>query len=390
MSSTIDELITDLENARRELEHLEGDPTGLTLEASRHYEGLDLAALRVLRVGVADRWPVPEGDRRKAKKQHSLPYFIQLAEEYAPSAVDRTFLANIAAEYHPRRNALKYRESGASAAHCFEYLEAILSIAYLIQSPSDLTFPVSLLRDFEGFKLRGSFLLKKRLLPNAWTVLHLSKPDVHGDEHILSFFQHLNGQWLCKTKMDLGTWNVATVQLLQSRSPTQEELLVWRRGGESMGVMSYDVLAVENDEVLQLLQREGISGGYVMPKPNALEEHAGGRVTRFVWDGDGYIGSRVIRPPVAKLGGAVLHYAVVDGQVKGPATVRVNIGETLEIARDDFEASVVRTLGTADGVTEWKDGKLFAKSVGETTLTLIPDVYDWAHALKVSVRVSAN
>jgi hypothetical protein len=81
---------------------------------------------------------------------------------------------------------------------------------------------------------------------------------------------------------------------------------------------------------------------------------------------------------------------VADENVKGPNEVSIFIGEVMRILRTDLEPTVVRQLMSANGVLEFdrEAGGWRGMRVGETTFSLIPNIYDVNRALTIQVHVT--
>ena len=225
-------------------------------------------------------------------------------------------------------------------------------------------------------------------MQNPWYIVHASRSLSYGAHHLLELWRYINEDWTKVLTYDIGEANIVVVRKLQTRSTGKEELLVWRRFGESMGSMSYEILCTEEGEVIRLLGREGVAGAYIFMNGRIVEEHAGDRVTYYTWDGIGYVANLVVRHRPTSITVKDFHYSVSNGKIHGPQSVTLKVGDKFRLLRDDFTNVIVRQLYSAKGViASSPDGGYIATGPGETQIDLIPNVYDWDNALVVTVTV---
>lgn len=359
-----------------------------SLEASGVYVQIDLLARDLLTTAIQHAWVVPDDVKQRAEHQRSLRLLVETAEQFAPTNVDRATLQRILIERHPLRNAIEHHGRQSSVEDSLDYLELVESLAFSITEPPVPGRPQQILVAAPGFKLLAGHEITRGQGEHPWYVVHGSKQLKLGSQHVIEFWRFDSGTWELGTTLDLGGVYVATVQRIETRSPTRSELLVWRRFGESMGSMSYDVVSCEEASVWRLLGRASIPGAYVTTRGRVIEELAGDRLVEYVWDGSAYVGRRAVRQVPAPLETIDVHYEVRTGVVRGTSEVQARVGQTVRLLRDDLDPTIVRTLSYAGGTLEAsRDGVYRASAPGQSRLTLIPDVYDWEHALELTVNV---
>ena len=269
-----------------------------------------------------------------------------------------------------------------------EYLQTVESLVSTAVEPAVQDLPTNPLGTLEDHVLIATYPLARGQLSHPWYVAHASKANDRIVRHRLIFWRFDGKSWQLRHIEDLGNQYIASIQKIRTRSAIEEELLAWRRYGESMGAMSYDVFAVDGEALLSLLHREE-RGAYVFVRGTAIYEEAGDRVTCYQWDGTAYSARRVVRHAPVPVDVLDLHYVVhPDGTVSAPDSVELAIGQIFRVLRDDFEYLQVRMLGSAGGPVEWVDRNTFkGVAPGESEITLIPDAYDWDKAHKIIVIV---
>lgn len=357
--------------------------------ANGHYLALDGLARDILREALRTNWEVPASDRRRIANDIGVPAVVKLARSFAPEHVSREALDRLEHDFHHRRNVVEHERMSVTPAQCMAFLELVEGLGYAVIERTLPAFPEDLFPEHPGVTLVTAHTFTRGMGPGGWLAAHGAEPreEFVGQRHVVSFWTLADEAWEYNGFLDVGTQYVATVLRVATRSPLQEELLVWRRSGESMGSMRYDVLGHDGAGVARLLSRAG-AGLYVEPLRLALLENAGDQVIRFVWEGDAYVGTRVIRPVVRRLSDHAVNYRVSrEGRVLGAHKLRVKVGDRIVVTRDDFEPVVVRLLYSGD-VLEWEShGRYRATASGEGRITLIPNVYDWDDALEVEVVV---
>lgn len=357
----------------------------------KEYLGLDHLARDILLAAIQNVWDVSSEKKNAASKHRTLPILVQIANESAPVVVSRPLLSRIESVYHVIRNATEHKGYQVVVQEALEYLEAVEALLYSIWEPILEDPPHNLLPGLDGYSVLGTYVLRRGHPERPWFVVHASRPLTFGFEHVVEFHSRTLAGWDLSYRVVLNEVYVATVQKVRTRSSVQEELLVWHRSGESMGVMGYSIFAVEDDRLIRLLERDGESGAYVIQQGMHLEEHAGDRVVRYEWDGSAYVAQRIVRQPPVELSVRDLHYRVVDGRVDGPSVVNLKVGEVFRVLRDDFDLVIVRLLYSANGVIDHREDYTFeALAEGEASIDLIPNVYDWANSLQIGVRVAKS
>lgn len=388
-----DSIFSSIERTRRELVTELGGDAPVEIRAER-YIGIDHLVRSLLLAASRYSWPVPDDEFKKARKGQLMGQVVSLAEQYAPPSVSRELLSTIKTKFHHLRNAAEHEGYQVSSAELSEYLEAVESLAYSIALPALLSLPPDPLHGLEGFSLIGSVELARGQGDCPWYVAHAMCPLDIGSRHSLLFWRYDGQRWQLARVHDLGQQYVVTAQKVNTRSSTEEELLVWRRAGESMGMMGYDVFAVGDQGILRLLGRPSEAGAYLIVRGRAIEEHAGQRVTRYEWDGDAYVGQLVVRHEPAPIDYIDVHYAVSPtGRVQGVETITCSVGQSFRLLRVDFEDVVVRLLASAGpgAILNWSSQSTFtAVAPGEGRISLIPHVYDWENALEIKVVVESD
>lgn len=391
MADVLDSIFATIDAMRQDPALIEGRHSTPELLAQK-YVGIDLLARKLLLAASRHIWKVPNEDYKRVKKDQHMGPIIALAEQWAPVSVSRPLLARVKTVYHGIRNDVEHHGFQVEGKDVIEYLEAIESLTHAISTPTLPNPPVDPLEGLEGYELNGSYELSRGQGSHPWLVVHASRPSTEpyfpGANHVLIFWRYEIGEWRRKHLHQLGQQYVATVQKIGTRSMIEEELLVWSRAGESMGVMRYDVLAVTGETILRLLGKGG-AGAYVLVRGRIIEEVAGGRIIQYEWDGSSYLGRLVSRYSPAPIDCLDIHYAVsATGKVEGPAMVECTVGQVLRLVRWDFQDVVVRMLVSGMEVVELLgDGTARAVGEGESHFDLIPHVYDWQNALKIQVIV---
>jgi hypothetical protein len=389
-SLILDDEFARIEAIRRDLAGVADRADVLSDEATRHFVATDLLVRDILLKAVSTVWSVTAAELRDARRNRTLPRLIDLAESHAAQLLSRELLERVRSDYHRLRNACEHDGAHVSVAKAYEYLEAVEEIAYSLAEPSEVGVPPSVLTGLDGYRLLGTQRLTKGVGGYPWEVVHGAKDLNYGAHHILEFWRYDGKDWQQVERYEIGEAIVATTQKVETRSAVQEELLVWHRSGESMGVMSYGLFELGASGIIRLLSRHGVSGAYVLARGRVLEEHAGDRIIRYEWDGEAYVAHLVVRHEPAALSVIDVHYAAINGKIHGVDEVTLHVGEKMRLLRDDFEPIVVRILYSANGTIEPTSGCYEAMQPGETEISLVPAVYDWERSLKITVKVTAE
>lgn len=385
MGQSFDADFSALASIREELAVLSAAGDTASEAASGLFVRIDLLARTILFTAVGSVWHVPATESRKG----GMPLLVRLANAYAPPTVDRGLLNRLVYEHHGIRNAIEHDKHQVSPQRCIDYLESVEMLIFSIAEPGTTSRPVPVFRSLAGAEVVGAHEIVRGVAGHPWYVFHGRLEQSYGAKHALEFWRFDGDDWRLERELTFGDANIATVQRIETRSVVQQEILIWRRVGESMGSMSYDVLAVEGDRIVRLLSRSNVPGAYVVQRGQTLEEHAGDRTIRYTWDGSAYAACLVVRHTPADVDTVDIHYSVEAGVVRGPTSVRLKRGQGLRLLRDDFEPTIVRQLHSANDVLASNaEIRYSGATYGRTEITLIPDVYDWNHALRIDVWVT--
>jgi len=166
----------------------------------------------------------------------------------------------------------------------------------------------------------------------------------------------------------------------------RQQLVIYTVSG-SGGFLSYQVFGIQDGQMQQLLERDGVFEGSVEPRANGLLERSSDRAWLYSWNGSEFVGTPANVSPPVPIGTVKLHYNVTATSVTGPAQVSVRVGQRLELVRDDARTDNTRILYGSDLLTVDKWPVLIATSPGNTSIDIIPRGYDWDNELKVTVHV---
>lgn len=110
--------------------------------------------------------------------------------------------------------------------------------------------------------------------------------------------------------------------------------------------------------------------------------------TKYTWTGNQLVGTPVSWATPTDPGDAIIHYSVrPDGVDVVEHSITMHLGQALDCVRTDSRQLADRVL-LEDG-RMWDDtgGKTVAKQPGKTAVTIIPNGYDWDHAVKVPITI---
>jgi hypothetical protein len=166
---------------------------------------------------------------------------------------------------------------------------------------------------------------------------------------------------------------------------TQQIVLMERTG--SGGYLRYQLYAFERGHIHLVLEREGLFQGSIRSQNGRLLEESGGVVREGSWSQDGFV-FRVLPAgrPADDPDLVIVPYRVTDaGQVQAPATITLRLGQSLALVRGPGASD--RQLVSGTKILGFRDGNYVAAGVGSTTITIIPNGYDWDKATEIAVVV---
>ena len=188
------------------------------------------------------------------------------------------------------------------------------------------------------------------------------------------------------------TFEILKLDKLDLLSDGKEQIILYKHAGTGH-FLSYKILGYINDSLKILLDRSGIVYGSYEVRNNQFIEKSGEMGTVFTWSESSFLGvqlSAPIRKPI-DVNEKVISYSIdSNGSVSlSQPTLTVKLGETFHIVKE-YGPRTERFMGSGSnsGNIDLKDGtQWIANRVGRVTLTIVPNYYDWDHAVDLEINI---
>lgn len=167
----------------------------------------------------------------------------------------------------------------------------------------------------------------------------------------------------------------------------QKEQIVLHKHEGSGGFLSYDVLGWLNEKPQVLLSCSGIFQGGVEIKDGNLVEHMGHQDTVYSWKGK-RMKAKALPEEMAVPADYTISFVIgTNGAVyTSQEYLTMKVGETMQLRRRN-RGLTERVLYNGNGPLSAKDDLFTANQTGTTTITIIPNGYDWKKAVKITIQV---
>ena len=149
------------------------------------------------------------------------------------------------------------------------------------------------------------------------------------------------------------------------------------------------MLAWLNERPQVLLSRSAIFQGNVEIKNGQLIEHMGHQDTVYRWKGKRMM-AKELPEEIAVPAGYTISFAIGNNGIvyTSQQSLTMKVGETMQLRRLN-RGMRERVLYDGQGPLTCKDDLFTANKPGTSTITIIPDGYNWDKAVKIVVRVIA-
>ncbi len=172
----------------------------------------------------------------------------------------------------------------------------------------------------------------------------------------------------------------------------REQVVIGHIEGSHAFLLFY-VLSFENGKIISILN-DVYKNGELKIKDGDLLVTSGSQGTRYHWNGSNFDESPFIDQPdinSATPSDVIVHYSIGDNNIvsavpENGSNIKLGIGGKIYLVRDNLGPHE-RILIPGNIMNPCEDGTIKAANQGNGVLSIIPDGYDWDHALKYVVIV---
>lgn len=209
----------------------------------------------------------------------------------------------------------------------------------------------------------------------------------YGPSHVAAVmtYDEMQKKWtpIYQSERKYAPLHVLSGNLLNNK---RDQLVLYKHEG-SGAFLSYDVLAWLNEKPQVLLSRSAIFQGNVEITNGQLVEHMGHQDTVYRWKGKRLI-AKELPEEIAVPAGHTISFSIGNNGIvyTSQQSLTMKVGETMQLHRLN-RGIRERVLYNGQGALTCKDDLFTANKPGTSTITIIPDGYNWDKAVKIVVRV---